>query len=112
MTQLARTTTLTAASPNRPAWRPPPLTPVAWRTTHEPNLAHPVAARRPGVRLLQAGSASRVADQPRPGNQGRPRPAPDREAHRRAAGRDWRLRAHRALREGFRLRPEVERGHR
>ena len=34
--------------------------------------------------------ACRVADQPRPGGEGGPRPVPDREAHRRAAGGDRR----------------------
>src|ERR1700722_5507174 len=88
------------------------LSPLPRRTTHETYLAHPALAPRPDVRLLRDEAASGVADQPQPDGEGGQRPAPDCEAHGRAAGSYQRLRAHCPLCEGFRLRPEVECGHR
>src|SRR5438105_3920710 len=35
--------------------------PDYWSSTHEPYLAHPVAASGPGVRLFKVGAGSRVA---------------------------------------------------
>src|SRR5690348_159673 len=110
MTPTARITTPTAAGPRRPTGTPPPYAPLPWRATHEAYLAHLVAAPRPPVRLLRSEAASRVADRPRPGGQGGPCPVPDGEAHRRAAGSHRGVRAHRAVRESFWLRREVERG--